>query len=272
MSKLKQFLKWTLIIYLMGLGLLYLFQHKVIFQPEKLPINYTYQFDHPFEEFFLETLDGERLNAIHFKCKKPKGAILYFHGNKGNLSRWGNIASFFVDKQYDVIVMDYRSYGKSTGDIAEEKLLYEDAQLFYEYALGKYQESQVIVYGRSLGTSIATKISSVNNPSQLILETPFNSMADVTSRWLPIVPVKNILKFKFPSNRFIEKVKCPITIYHGTDDGVVPYASGKKLFKSILTPKKRMITIEGGSHNDLIKFDKYLRTIDLVLEGDLNGI
>ncbi|AXT54950.1 alpha/beta hydrolase [Aquimarina sp. AD1] len=266
MSKLKKGIIWILIVYFMGLGLLYLLQHKIIFQPEKLPIDFIYQFNHSFEEFFLETTDGEKLNALHFKCKDPKGVILYFHGNKGNLSRWGKIASFFVNKQYDVVVMDYRSYGKSTGNITEESSLYDDAQLFYEYVLSKYKESQVIVYGRSLGTGIATKVSSLNNPSKLILETPFNSMEDVTSHWLPIFPVKNILKYKFPSNTFIENVKCPITIYHGTDDGVVPYTSGQKLFRSILTSKKKMITIEGGSHNDLIKFDKYINTIDDVLK------
>ncbi|MFD2562585.1 alpha/beta fold hydrolase [Aquimarina rubra] len=264
MSKLKRVLIWTLIVYLIGMGLLYFFQHKIIFQPKKLSELHSFQFDHPFEEFFLETTDGERLNAIHFKNQNPKGVILYFHGNKGSLSRWGNITTFFAKKQYDVIVMDYRSYGKSTGTITEENL-YKDAQLFYEYALTKYDEDQVIIYGRSLGTGIGTKIASTNKPGNLVLETPYNTMEEVTSHWLPIFPVKQILQYKFPSNKFVKEVQCPITIYHGTDDGVVPYGSGKRLFESISTSNKRMITIEGGSHNNLIKFEKYRNTIDQVL-------
>ncbi|WP_298540588.1 alpha/beta hydrolase [uncultured Aquimarina sp.] len=269
MSKLKKVLLWTLILYFMILGLLGFFQHKIIFQPKKLPKNYTFQFDHPFEEFFLETTNGERLNAIHFKNKDPKGVILYFHGNKGNLSRWGNITVFFAKKEYDVIVMDYRSYGKSTGTITEESL-YSDAQLFYDYTLKLYEEDQIIVYGRSLGTGIATKIASTNKPDNLILETPYNTMEEVTSYWLPIFPVKSILKFKFTSNEFIQNVTCDVTIYHGTDDGVVPYVSGKRLFESIPTSKKRMISIEGGSHNDLIGFKEYTKTIDKVLEKEFN--
>ncbi|WP_298315933.1 alpha/beta fold hydrolase [uncultured Aquimarina sp.] len=265
MSKLKKVLIWTLIIYFMVLGLLSFFQHKIIFQPKKLPKNYTFQFDHPFEEFFLETTDGERLNGIHFKNKHPKGVILYFHGNKGSLSRWGSITTFFAKKQYDVVVMDYRSYGKSTGRITEENL-YKDAQLFYDYTSKLYKEDQIILYGRSLGTGIATKIASTNQPSSLILETPYNTMEEVTSYWLPMFPVKSILKFKFTSNEFIQDVACAVTIYHGTDDGVVPYASGKRLFENIPISKKRMITIEGGSHNDLINFDRYINTIDEVLE------
>ncbi|WP_299437168.1 alpha/beta fold hydrolase [uncultured Aquimarina sp.] len=271
MSKLKKVLKWTFIIYLMGIGLLYLFQHKIIFQPKKLSLDHTFQFDHPFEEFFVKTGDGEQLNAIHFKNKHPKGVILYFHGNKGSLSRWGEIATFFAKKEYDVVVMDYRSYGKSSGSITEEELLYDDAQLFYEYVLKKYTEDQIILYGRSLGTGIATKIASLNKPRNLILETPYNSMEDVTSHWLPIFPVKNILKFKFNSNEFIQRVKCDITIYHGTDDGVVPYTSGEKLFNSIPSSKKRMITVEGGSHNDLVNFEEYLETIDKELDNNSNG-
>ncbi|MHA7059090.1 alpha/beta hydrolase [Aquimarina sp. M1] len=264
MSRLKKVLTWTLIIYLMGLGVLSFFQHKIIFQPKKLSEDYTFQFNHPFEEFFLDTDDGERLHAIHFKNKNPKGVILYFHGNKGNLSRWGKITTYFAKKQYDVIVMDYRSYGKSTGMITEEKL-YQDAQLFYNYTLKQFSEDQITVYGRSLGTGIATKVASTHDPRNLILETPYNTMEEVASHWLPIFPVQLILRYRFPSKKFIQKVQCPIIIYHGTADGVVPYSSGKRLFDNIPISNKQMITIEGGSHNNLVKFERYRNTIDRVL-------
>ncbi|WP_378173361.1 alpha/beta hydrolase [Aquimarina sp. SS2-1] len=264
MSKLKKVLIWALALYVIGLGLVSFFQHKIIFQPKKLSQEYIFEFEYPFEEIFIETNDGERLNAIYFKNKNPKGVILYFHGNKGCLSKWGNITSFFAKKEYDVIVMDYRGYGKSTGAITEENL-YADAQLFYDYVLEKYAEDQIVVYGRSLGTAIATKVASTNKPRNLVLETPYNTMEEVTSHWLPIFPVKQILQFRFPSNQFIQKVQCPITIFHGTKDGVIPYGSAKRLFESIPISNKRMITIEGGSHNDLMKFDKYTKTIGEVL-------
>ncbi|MBW1295178.1 alpha/beta hydrolase [Aquimarina litoralis] len=266
MSKLKKVLFWIVAFYLLLIVLLYFLQNKIIFQPERLALDYTYQFDYNFEEFFLDTKDGARLNALHFKVSEPKGVILYFHGNKGNLSRWGRIASFFVEKQYDVVVMDYRSYGKSTGVIKKEENLYEDAQLFYDYVLNNYDEDNIIIYGRSLGTGIATNIASQNKPGNLVLETPFSSMGDVTSYWLPIFPVSSVLKFKFPSDKFIQKVSCKITIYHGTKDRVVPYSSGKKLFESLISSHKKLITITGGSHNNLIKFDGYQNTIDDVLE------
>lgn len=240
--------------------MLYFLQEKLIFLPTKLPSEYEYQFDQPFEELFVETEDGARLNGLHFKSENPKGIILYFHGNAGDLSRWGNIASFFVEYQYDVLVMDYRTYGKSTGKLSE-KALYNDAQLFYERALKLFDEKDIIVYGRSLGTTFATSVASNNNPRQLLLETPFYSLQQVASHHYSFLPIKWLLKYQFPTYQLAAKVPCKITIFHGTADGVVPYSSGLKLFETISEQNSQLITIEGGDHNNLIEFPKYHEVI-----------
>ena len=109
-----------------------MFQESMLFLPTTLPQDHTYSFKHNFEELFLTADDGAVLNGIHFKLEEPKGVILYFHGNAGDLQRWGTITSYFVEKNYDVVVMDYRTYGKSTGDRSEEAF-YSDGQLFYNY-------------------------------------------------------------------------------------------------------------------------------------------
>ncbi|WP_343912179.1 alpha/beta hydrolase [Aquimarina litoralis] len=264
MSKLKKILFWIVSIYLLIIVLLYFFQHKIIFQPEKLSLDYEYQFDQDFEEFFITAEDNSKLNGLHFRTSNPKGVILYFHGNRGSLKRWGKVATFFVDKQYDLVIMDYRGYGKNNGTITEQ-LLYADAQLFYEYVKNKYSEEKIIIYGRSLGTGIATKIAAQNKPGNLVLETPFSSMGDVTSYWFPIFPVKAVLKFKFPSDQYIKDVTCNITIYHGTKDRVVPFSLGEKLFNSCKSSDKKMIVIKGGAHNNLNEFKLYQSTIDNVL-------
>ncbi len=100
--------------------MLYFLQEKFIFLPSKLPQDYAYSFAFPHTEFNLETPDGAKLNGLHFKNGNSKGVILYFHGNAGDLSRWGEIALFFVEKQYDVVIMDYRTYGKSTGKLSPQ--------------------------------------------------------------------------------------------------------------------------------------------------------
>ena len=245
--------------------MLYFLQEKMIFLPSKLPQDYRYSFRHDFEEINLETEDGYVLNSIHFKQVRSKGLILYFHGNAGDLSRWGNITSFFVDKNYDVLVMDYRSYGKSTGKLSEDAL-HTDAQMFYDYALDRYDESDIILYGRSLGTGIATRLAANNNPNRLILETPFYSLMDIAKGRFPFLPIKWLMKYKFMSHEFIQKVTCPIAIFHGTKDRVIPYESGKRLFNAIPHGAKEFFTISEGGHNNLIEFDNYKKGINKALQ------
>ena len=242
---------------------LYLFQEKILFLPTTLEKDYQYKFDYPFEELFLKTDEETMVNALHFKVEKPKGIVLYFHGNAGDLSRWGKITEYFVAKQYDVLIMDYRTYGKSSGKLNEQGF-YDDAQYCYNYLLQRYTENQITLYGRSLGTGIASYVASKNNPKQLILETPYYSILDIAKHRFPILPAKALLKYHFPTFKFLPKTSCPITIIHGVDDSIVPYASGKKLLELELY-NLDFITVEGGDHNNLIKFDTYHNTINKIL-------
>jgi len=244
---------------------LHFLQEKLLFLPTELNQDYKFQFEQPFEELFLKPEKNVSLNALHFKAEDAKGVILYFHGNAGDLNRWGAIAGNLVEKQYDVLIMDYRTYGKSKGELSE-KAFYDDAQFCYKYLLKQYSEDEIILFGRSLGTGIATFLAAENNPEQLILETPYYSILDVAKHRFPIFPVSKLLKYKFPSNQFIQNVNCPITILHGTEDGVVPYDSAKKLYDVAPRDLTTFITIEGGGHNDLAEYEVYRDAISTILE------
>ncbi len=251
-------------IILIVFGLSYM-QKKLIFLPTKLNSDYKFEFVQSFDELFLETDDGARLNALHFLVDNPKGVILYFHGNAGDLSRWGNVATYFTNFQYDVLIMDYRTYGKSSGRISEKKLL-EDAQLFYDHLLKSYNENRIIIYGRSLGTTFATYIASNNNPKKLILETPFFNLTEVAQDRIPFIPVKYFLRYQFPTNEFIIDVDCPVYIFHGTNDKVVPFQSGKRLSELVDHGSLNFIPIEGGEHNNLVQFEDYKLGIQEALD------
>lgn len=255
-TKLKKFLLLLLGFYIMIGTALYLIQEKLIFLPTVLEQDYIFEFKHSFEEVFLKTGGDAVINAIHFKTESPKGVILYFHGNAGDLSRWGNIAEYFVEQQYDVFIMDYRTYGKSTGPLSENAL-YDDAQFCYKYLKERYQESDISLYGRSLGTGMATYLASKNKPKQLILETPYYSIVDVAASRFPMFPVKKLMTYTFPSYKFIQKVSCPILIIHGTQDMVVPIESGLKLFELAPNGNSVFVTVEGANHNNLIDFQAY---------------
>ena len=264
MRNLKKFLLIASLGYSLVITMFYFFQERLIFLPTKLPNDYVYEFSSPFEEVNLKASDGAVLNALHFKSPEPKGVILYFHGNAGDLSRWGGITTYFVEKKFDLIVMDYRSYGKSKGKLSEQAL-YSDAQLFYDYAMQHYKEDEIILYGRSLGTGIASKTASSNKPRKLILETPYYSLSQVGQSKFPLLPVKWFLKYRLNSFEYVQTISCPIAIFHGTDDSVVPFDSGWKLFEAIPSASKRFYKIEGGEHNNLAEFEAYDRGIDEVL-------
>lgn len=243
---------------------LYFMQEKLLFLPTVLEQAYQFQFNYNFEELHLKTDDGAALNAIHFKIDNPKGVILYFHGNAGDLSRWGRIAEVFVQKNYDVLLMDYRTYGKSKGKLSED-VFYSDAQLFYDYLKNSYTDNDITLYGRSLGTGIAAYLASKNKPKQLILETPYYSMADVGKSRFPFLPVKTLLKYQFPTYKFLRDVSCDVTMFHGTDDSVIPYTSAEKLFREEPKENITLITIDGANHNNLIDFNGYHEIINKLL-------
>lgn len=243
---------------------LYFLQEKMIFMPEPLPQDYSYSFPTNFEEINLMTDDGARLNALHFKVEEPKGVVLYFHGNAGELSSWGIVVQKFVDMRYDVLVMDYRTYGKSTGKISE-KALYNDAQSFYDLLLKNYAQDDIVVYGRSLGTTFATYVAAKNHPKQLFLEAPFYSLDEVAGQRFPFFPVSWFLKFHFPTHQYLQEVSSPILIFHGTNDFVVNYKNSEKLSKIKTKGKLTFMTIPDGSHNNLTNSEIYRKTLDSIL-------
>ena len=147
MVKVKKVLLVFSLGYLIVVAGYYLLQERFFFLPEALSIDYKYEFEQPFEELFFEPEEGIKINYLHFKTQNPKGKIFYFHGNADNLARWGNEASYLCRFGYDVWVMDYRTFGKSTGEISE-KSLYADAEKFYQEVENKFPLKNTIIFGR----------------------------------------------------------------------------------------------------------------------------
>lgn len=252
-------------VYLLGFLLLVLAQERFLFLDEELDQDHQFSYDFPFEEFTLDGVDGGRLNALRFTVEEPDGVILYFHGNKGNLTRWGDIVSPFTKYQYDVVVMDYRGFGKSTG-LRNQKNLLSDAELFYQRAIDLYGEEKITLYGRSMGTGIASYLAGLHRPKRLILETPYYSLAKAAQRFYPIYPSKFALRYNFKSFEYLQKADCPITIFHGTEDTVVPYEQGVSLYNSLNEKERNLVTIEGGEHRDLAKFPLYWDLLEKALK------
>jgi fermentation-respiration switch protein FrsA (DUF1100 family) len=196
---------------------------------------------------------------------KPKGLIYYFHGNAGSLDGWGQVAHDFTQYDYDVLLIDYRGYGKSNGKQTETGML-KDAEVIYQELLKEYEESKIIIYGRSIGSGVATFVSSKYTPGMLILESPFYNLPDVAKQYFPWFP-SALIRFKFRNDKYIQNVECPIYIFHGTRDEVIDVQASHKLKKK-LKNGDQLILVEGGHHNDLILFEKYRENLKKILNGD----
>jgi uncharacterized protein len=255
-----------LLIYgIIALGF-YVLQDKIIFQPDHLPHDYSFSFNQPFREYFIPSSDGENLNVLLFNTTQPsKGLILYFHGNADNLQRWGEYAVDFTNLGYDVLMLEYRGFGKSTGSPNEENL-YADASTLLQWAQTNVPHSRLIIYGRSLGSAVATHLATEVTPALLILETPFDEIKGaIYPTFRPFLYFLSA-RYTFSNKENLPKVKSRKIIIHGTDDWVVPLSSALRL-KPLLGPKDQFVIIEGGGHKNLRDFDLYHNTLKEVLLG-----
>jgi pimeloyl-ACP methyl ester carboxylesterase len=233
----------------------YLIQERFIFKPEKLKPDFVYKYDIPFKELFIDVAAGVRINGLHFYAKNPLGLILYFHGNTRSIKGWAKYARDFYRYQYDVVLVDYRGFGKSTGRKSEKEML-NDVQIVYDTLAVQYHENHIIVYGRSLGSGFAAKLASDNSPRYLILDSPYYSFTKAVQRFIPVLPMRYVLRYRLQTDKWIRKVNCHTYIIHGSKDWLIPISQSQELQQ--LNPRKiTLITIEGGGHNNLPSFPEY---------------
>jgi pimeloyl-ACP methyl ester carboxylesterase len=241
--------------YILLLLIIYVLQERFIFKPEKLRPDFIYYYDIPFKELFFDVAPGVRINGLHFRVEKPLGLILYLHGNTRSIKGWAKYAKDFYKYRYDVVLVDYRGFGKSTGRRSEEDL-YADMQFVYGELSKTYGEDHLIIYGRSLGSGFASRLAADNQPRYLILDAPYFSFRNVVRRFLPFIPTALILKYQIPTDSWIGKVKCHTYILHGTRDRLIPIRHSEKL-KEISPRMITLIPIHGGGHNNLPSFPEY---------------
>lgn len=248
---------------LIGIGIYYL-QNYFLFKPEKKVITEAYNFTIPHKEINIPYDSGINLNIVQFTCSMPaRGIVLYFHGNKKNIAWYARFAPAFTKKGYEVWMLDYPGYGKSTGQLTEERL-YEYALLIYKMANNRFSKDSIVIYGKSMGSGIAAYLGSRKDCKRLILETPYYSLTSLAAYYFPIYPVKSMIHYKIPTYDYVQKIIAPVSIFHGTSDWVIPYSNACQL-KQALKPFDEFITIERGSHNDLNNFPLFRKKLDSLL-------
>ncbi|WP_298520945.1 alpha/beta hydrolase [uncultured Kordia sp.] len=254
-------------LYLLIIFMLLAFQEKIIFQSETLPQDHVFTSSIAFEELYLKAWDDAILHGLHYQQENPKGVLLYFHGNARTLEYWGKWAEDLSKTyNYDVIIMDYRGYGKSQGKRSYDSML-ADALLFYDFAKTKFSEEEIIIFGRSLGGAFATHTATQRNAKLLLLESTFTSVYEVAKKRFWFLPLQWLLKYPFQNVKNIQQISIPTYMIHGTNDAVVPYEHGQILHEKSGSGAKKFYTIQNGEHNNLINFPEYFQALGEILNN-----
>jgi len=263
-QKIKLWLKIAAVVYILcGTGL-YFFQEKILFHPGELPADYRFNFRQPFKEIDLAVNAEKNLSIVQFTVPDSvcKGVVLYFHGNRKNIERYAPFAVNFTRNNYEVWMMDYPGFGKSTGTRTEQ-IVYADAATLYQMARARFSKDSIIIYGKSIGTGVAAQLASVRNCKRLLLETPYYSIDALMRHYAFIYPVSWLTNYHFPTCNYLNKIEAPITLFHGTNDEVVPYCQALRLAKE--NPGVELVTIEKGKHNNLNDSPLFHQTLDSLL-------
>jgi pimeloyl-ACP methyl ester carboxylesterase len=238
----------------------YTFQDKLMFHPDIIAKDHTYQLASEGKEVFINTDDGQTISGLLTKGQGSKYVILYLHGNAGSLDKWQWVSNDLKELNCDMFIIDYRGFGKSTGSFSENGL-YSDAQAAYDYLISAgYEPDDIIIYGRSLGTGIAVDLATKRKAKAMILESPYSSITKVGKERYPYLLPGLLSKYKFNSLEKAPKLTIPVLILHGDSDDVISCDHSKELYAAIKSPK-RLVVIKGGGHNNLIRFPEHNKAI-----------
>ncbi|MBD3582520.1 alpha/beta hydrolase [Flavobacterium selenitireducens] len=230
--------------------------------PPALAQNYKFDYPASFEEIRIPTSGNVSLHGLLFHTEKPaKGLVFYLHGNGGSLEGWGYMSDVYTKLGYDLFILDYRSYGKSGGEITDMQEFLDDIRTAYNKMKTRYRDEKIIVAGFSIGTGPAAWLSSVEHPRMLILQAPYYDLAAVAGKRFPMVPM-SLLRYNFTTSAYLKNVDCPVFMFHGTADRVVAFDNSPRIKSE--NPNVNFFPIEGLGHirfNDDPEFQRHLEAI-----------
>jgi pimeloyl-ACP methyl ester carboxylesterase len=234
-----------------------------VFRPSKDVLKTPADLGIPYEQCFIDTRDGCRLAAWHLSPENPVGSVIYFHGSTGNLGILSEMLAMFYRNGLQVLAVDYRGYGWSTGAPSEQGV-YEDAVATVEYFEANFKKFRVpvVYWGRSLGGCIASFASKQLPPNGLILETTFPSKASLLEEYPQLRRFNLFARYRLETATFLNDHQFPVLILHGDRDRTVPLRQGQILYNQLSGPKE-FWTVPGAGHIDIHMVDsqRYMQKV-----------
>ena len=257
---------------LLGLAL-YVLQEKMVFLPH-IPgrtLDATPQaFGLDYVDVEFTTTDGLTLHGWYVNARQPRGAVLFFHGNAGNISHRLDSIAIFNELGLDTFIIDYRGYGQSDGKPSEAGL-YRDAEAAWQHLVeGRGMDpGQIGIFGRSIGGAAAASLASKHRPGFVIIESSFTSAADMAAHLYPFMPARLLSRLRFPVIELLAESSSPVLIVHSRDDEIVPFFMGRALFDA--APSEKAFLELSGDHNSGFIIDRshYITGLGKFLDAHL---
>ena len=267
----------TKLLVLAGLSLVLLIvawlwfkQEKLLFQPTVLPPDTVLAQAPDVKEVAIE-VDGARLSALHLRRERAKGVVFFLHGNAGNLQTWFVNTDFYRQANFDLFMIDYRGFGKSTGQITSEAELRADVRKAFDAVAPQYAGRKIVVYGRSLGSGLAAGLSAelaqnakLPQPDLTVLVSPYSSMVALAGDAYPYVPAW-VLRYPLRSDDAVGQIKGPLLLFHGSNDKLIAPKHSAAL--KARAPRAEVVILSGADHNNVQTFAAYRDRFAAALAG-----
>ena len=242
-------------LYAGAVGWLYFRQERLLFEPDKLPADEPICTDPDTRELFVE-VPGAQLSCAHMKLPDPRGVFFFLHGNSGNLKKWFVELEAFRQANFDVVMFDYRGFGKSSGQIESEEQLRADVVAVWNHFAPMYEGKRVVISGQSLGTGLAAGLaaqlcSDGHAPDLTLLVSPYSSMKALAAELYPWVPMQ-VLRYPLHTLEHAAKLLGPVMLIHGEKDELIPIHHSETLCKSMKTAQ--LLRVTGAGHGDVHQF------------------
>lgn len=239
-----------------ALGAVYWRQEAILFEPTVLPPSHTFAIADT-REVRIE-VDGATLSALHLRLPNPKGVIFFLHGNGGNLATWFTNPAFYRSVNYDLFMIDYRGYGKSTGRIQSEAQLRVDVRRAWDWVAPRYAGKPNVIYGRSLGSALAGGLAAEVQPALTVLVSPYCSMSELARLHYPLIPAW-LLRYPLSTCSDVARLHTPLLLLHGEQDMLIPITQSEQIRAQ--APQAELVRVAGAGHNDVHRFDGYTQSL-----------
>lgn len=253
--------RWALalaaVLYLGALGLLWARQESLLFHPVPLA-EPAVAAQADVQDTWVD-VPGARLNVLRLRRPHPDGVVFFLHGNSGNLAKWWTQVDFYRRLNLDLVMPDYRGFGRSSGRIESQAQLEADMRAVWQAVAADYAGTRRIFYGRSLGSGLAARLAAEVQPELTVLVSPYSSMVALADEQYPWVPGA-LLRYPLRTDEVVPRIRGALLLLHGDRDALIPLAHSRRLLER--APAAKLVVVPGAGHSDIQRAPAYLQALE----------